>query len=131
MGLKSFFQTAKQEAIEEIVSERVNKRLADLGVPPVAERADKLLAERGEQMVAERIKQLATERAEQMAAEWVKQLVAERGEQLAAERVEQLAAEARVRSQVLEELRRITPDEISDWLARETQAADGSGAGQS
>ena len=81
MGLKSFFQAAKQEAIEQIVSER----------------ADKLAAERAEQMVAERVAEAA----------------------------------AKSRSQVRQELRRMTPEEIADWLARETQDADGNGTGPS
>ena len=65
MGLKNFFQAAKQEAIEQIVAER--------------------LAE----------------------------------------------TETKVRSQVLQELRGMTPDEIADLLARETQGADGNSTGQS
>lgn len=59
----------------------------------------------------------------------IEQLVAERGEQLAAQRLAE--AEAKARGQVLQELRRMTPEEIADWLAQETRAADGNGAGQS
>ena len=113
MGLKNFFQAAKQEAIEQIVAERADKLAAER-----VERADKLAAER-------------VERADKLAAERV-----ERAEQMAAERVEraeQMVAEAETRgwSRALEELRGMTPEELADWLARETQDADGNGAGPS
>lgn len=53
MGLKNFFQTAKQDAIDQLVAERAD-RLA-------AERVDQLVAERADQLAAERIAEARTE----------------------------------------------------------------------
>lgn len=70
MGLKNFFQTAKQDAIDQLVNER----------------ADKLATELAEQMTTDRV--------------------------------------AEARHGLLQELRKMSPDEIAAMLERETPASN-------
>ena len=58
MGIKTFFQTAKQDAINQLVDER----------------ADKLATERAERIATERAEQIATERVAEARHDWLQEL---------------------------------------------------------
>ena len=81
MGLKNFFQTARQDAIDQLVTER----------------ADKLASELAEQMATNRVAE----------------------------------ARAQVRIELLQELRKMSPEDIKAMLEQETPPASHNGNGHS